>query len=269
MIEPQKKVELRKSARKRLNYTNLRHLSEGDVRLTVITDAMPPSLRIDYLSLGKRIPDDAEVSVEAYRGSTGEYERFDFGNATTFKSNPHFGPMRQFRRVDDPIGMTYRLKVTDELTGRLIAEIDRVKTIMAGADENPHEFIRVRYRPLGGELWRITVEEDGAFIEIEKSLPVEGIYLWDDPKFQCMIYPAALRLIAEKLMNEERYQDTEWGRKCMTFLRSLAPSFADIEKNSSPEELDQCIDQAARTFANRHNLVGRIKQTLSRELGGK
>lgn len=255
--------KLRTSAKVRLNYTNLRRLSDADVRLAVREEA-PPSVRLARLALGAKIPDEAEVSLEAYRGSTGEYERFDFGAASAFKANAEFGPSRQFRRVEDPAGLSYRVKVTDAKTGRLIAEIDRIKP-ETGELGDSKEFIKIRFRQLGGEVWRVSIEPQGAYIDIEKTLKDEGVYLHDDIGFQALAYPLALRAVAERLFEDGDMRQTEWGKKAVSFLTSLAPGLADLGKNPDRDQLDQHITQAVRTFANRHSILERAKRSFARE----
>src|SRR5260370_25221917 len=121
--------KFRAASRAKLNFTERRSLSESEIAISVDPALSPLQLRMNRLSLPDSTPDEAQVLVDAYRSSTGHYERVSFGRASAFKTGSGVGAAHPLQRIRDAQGLRFRVKVVEASQGRLIAEADGIRAI--------------------------------------------------------------------------------------------------------------------------------------------
>ena len=250
----------RRSSRARLNFTERMTLPDAAVAISVDPTALPLLVRINQLTLSDALPDSAQVSVEAYRSSTGHYERLSFGEAAPFKSGAGLGLARPLSRIETAEGLRFRLKIVEAGGGRLLAEADGLRAIEESDERAVDDLFPVVPKSLNGELWRVAFAPEGPELWVEKLLNQEGVFLWTLPAFQALALPTALRQVAERMLRNREAQD-DWHERWRIFLVSLHVAFAEAmepDEDGEPlsdDEIDQLTCALAEAFARKYDLV--------------
>jgi hypothetical protein len=263
----------RRSSRTKLNFTERKTLAQSGVIISVDPASKPLQVRINQLTLPDMVADDAQVSVEAYRSSTGHYERINFGDAAPFKTGAGVGAARPMLRIETAEGLRFRLKIVEAGSGRLIAEVDGLRAIEESDERAVDDLLPVIPKSLNGELWRVAFSPDGPELHVEKALNQEGVFLWTLSAFQALVLPAALKQVAEKLIRNRESQE-DWHERWRTFLIGLHVGFAEAsepgaeEETPSDDEIEALTAELAAAFARKFELV-RIGAAALREGGGE
>jgi len=247
----------RRASRAKLNFTDRHSLSESDIAISVDPAFSPLQLRVNQLGLPDSVPDNAQVLVEAYRSSTGHYERVSFGDASAFKTGSGLGAGRTLSRIRDAEGLRFRIKVVDGAQGRLIAEADGLRAIEESDERAVDDLFPVIPKSLNGELWKVAFSGEGPEIWVEKTLDQDGVFLWTLPAFQAIALPIALRLVAERIIRN-RDADESWYARWTVFLNNLSPGFGElIEGDDDPDNelIDGSLDEIASSFARKFELI--------------
>lgn len=261
----------RRSSRAKLNFTERKTLAQSGVVVSVDPANKPLQVRLNQLTLPDAIPDDAQVAVEAYRSSTGHYERVSFGDAAPFKTGAGAGAARPLSRIEAAEGLRFRLKIVEAGAGRLIAEADGLRAIEETDERAVDDLFPVIPKSLNGELWRVAFSPDGPELHVEKALDQEGVFLWTLPAFQALVLPAALKQVAERLIRNREAQE-DWHERWRTFLNGLHVGFAETSEPNeddeapSDDEIDALTAELAAAFARKFELV-RIGAAALREGG--
>lgn len=250
----------RRSSRAKLNFTERKTLPQSAVIISVDPGAKPLSVRINQLALPEAVPDSAQVSVEAYRSSTGHYERVNFGDAAPFKTGAAAGAARLLARIASAEGLRFRLKIVEAGGGRLIAEADGLRSIEESDERAVDDLFPVIPKTLNGELWRLAFSPEGPELWVEKSLDQDGVFLWTLPAFQALVLPAVLRQVAERVVrNRDAAED--WHERWRIFLNGFHAGFGDAVEPSedeappSDDEIDALTAELAAAFARKFELM--------------
>ena len=219
--------KFRRGSRAKLNFTERHALPKSEIAISVDPALSPLQLRVNQLGLPNSIPDDAQLIVEAYRSSTGHYERVSFGCAGAFKSGSGIGSGRPLQRIQSAEGLRFRVKVVDSSQGQLIAEADGLRAIEESDERAADDLFPVIPKTLNGELWKVAFGGDGPEIWVEKALDQNGVFLWTLPAFQALALPIALRQVAERIIRD-RDAVEPWYKRWTVFLNGLAPSFGEM-----------------------------------------
>lgn len=250
----------RRSSRAKLNFTERVTLPEAAVAISVDPTTRPLLVRINQLTLPDGVPDTAQVSVEAYRSSTGHYERVSFGEAAPFKTGVGLGLAKPLSRIANAEGLRFRLKVVEGGGGRLLVEVDGLRAIEESDERAVDDLFPVIPKSLNGELWRVAFEPEGPELWVEKSLNQDSIFLWTLPAFQALALPAALRQVAERMLRSRDAGD-EWHERWRIFLTGLHVGFAEAMEPSEEgeaigdDEIDQLTSGLAEAFARKYDLM--------------
>jgi len=198
-----------------------------------------------------KLDPSAQIVVEA---------RFkDFVQRFPWGTVAHPGPQGVPRIVDVPSDhrIFFRVKVVEPVSHRLLALARRLQPVGEDGDDGGRaELFRVRCVPLGQELWRVVIEEDGApLLELNADVP-DVRARFHEPSFLAAILPAAMRTVLLALRDDEEDQDDDpdsWSQRWFRFAGDLAgeerPSLVE------PEAIRNWIDRACSRFAERFGLV--------------
>lgn len=239
---------------RRLNYTSRKKLEKGDVQVLVRpTDSGEHLLDLRLSLAGYDLPADAKVVAEAYRRT--EWSRFSFG--TVGLTRPSGVPvLRGFTDVD---GLLFRVKVVSETDGRplLVAEADRLKPVSESAHAAARETILpvVRGDELEEELWILDFSTGepqlviNAAVEDWRGVPKL-------PFFRAAILPALLRIVLERILDDDVQDDEDretWQQNWLRFAESLPgteprPSLLDEKRKS------EWITDVVKAFARAHKV---------------
>lgn len=264
----------RNSSRSRLNFTERATLTQTAVSISVDPAVKPLTVRINQLDLPASIPDGAQVSVDAYRSSTGHFERLSFGEAKAFKSGAGAGASRPLLRIPTAESLRFRVKIAEAADGRLLAEVDQLRAAEESDERAIDDLFPLIPKALNGELWRVAYDADGPALWVEKALDEGGVFLWTSPAFQALALPAALRQVAERIIRN-RDRDEPWFEKWKTFLSQFHVGFSELasepddeEPPVSDEDIDNVLAELASAFARKFELV-KIGAAALKDGGGE
>src|SRR4051812_5348630 len=145
---------------RRLNYTNRKKINRDDVSIRLHRNGQElvfdADLRLADYKLDKITP-PPQVFVEAYRGASALWKRFDFGRYGTVQAPAD----RSLDEFGVPEGILFRVKVSaadDDALGRLLAEADAVRPRLPDElDAHGQPLIQhMAADDIGDELWRVT-----------------------------------------------------------------------------------------------------------------
>jgi hypothetical protein len=203
---------------------------------------------------GLDLPGNGEVVVEAYRQSL--HERYAFGTVGAVRANE-----RPILRELDPSNVSFRIKVIEPGTGRLLARGDRFGT--AEAEEGGRqELLKVVERDLGQEPWRTEIfdEDRKPILVLNNRIPDALSRIRTDPHLQAYILPAALRQVLMMLWLEMREEDeddeTHWATQWIRFAQNLTGS--EKPDWSEVAEVTRWIDDVCRQFSAKFFFMDRI-----------
>jgi len=243
-----------------LNFTGRKDikLKYVDIRIEQSDDLLTFSsnLQLDHY----KFPADARVYIEAYRGLSALWKRFDFGRVGLFEAPED----RSLNDFDHPEGILFRVKVSadGEHQGRLLGNADGIRPKRPGQDKQPGvPLIDVDSAPMKGALWCIR------YPEFDSDMPTlvmnEKIDDWNsrarDPLFRAVVLPEVMRQILTRILiidaeiSDEDEPDC-WQQKWLRFAESL-PNISDhpeplqaMEDLMDRVELSDWIEDAVNAF---------------------
>lgn len=180
---------------------------------------------------GLNLPPEGAVVVEAYRQSL--HERFDFGTVDDIAAKSP-----TVLRELEPDGLSFRVKVVEPGSGRLLARGDRFQP--QGADDTGrHELLKVVVRDIGPEPWKTEIHDTGLpVLVLNEHIPNVLSRIKTDRAFQALVLPAALRQVLLTLWvqkgDQEDNDDEDWITRWLNFAegitRSDRPDWSDEEE---------------------------------------
>lgn len=258
---------------RRFNYTGRQRIRREDAAIRIQQDSA--GLRFDadlrLASYGfDAIEPKPKVYVEAYRGASAQWKRFDFGFVDTCRA-PANCTLDEFGA---PEGILFRVKVTGrtgDAEGRLLAAADAIRPRLPN-EQDDHVQPLIQHVPaddIGDELWRVDFSGQLPLLKINSRVPggVEQFLL--DPTHRASITPAVMRLVLMRILLVEcdrgdDEDDQDWRVLWLRFASSLCLDAAP-EDNAEVAELDEWIDRAVEAFAAKAGLFRSLETIASSE----
>lgn len=255
---------------RRFNYTGRRKIFREDISIRILNQQNEISFTAELRLDAYEFPADARVHVEAYRGLSALWKRFDFGRVA-LRDPIQSLSLNEF---DHPEGILFRVKVSAEGVhkGRLLGEADGIRPVLPDqTDQQSDPLIEVDYGPLGGDLWRIS------FPDGDTAMPTlvinDRIEEWQlrarDPLFQGIVLPAVMREILMRILvidanagDEENPDD--WRQRWLKFSESLPdvlvhPSALEPGRDlTERSDLTDWINDAVSAFGKRSGLTDNL-----------
>ena len=238
---------------RRFNYTARQRIARADADI-VLHNERSDAARFDAnLRLGDYgFPPDARVFVEAYRQTT--LMRFDFGTVSA-PTPPQERVLVDFPTADEVL---FRVKVT-AASGRPGVLLGEAAQLRARQPEQQPDrrvpLLPVVPEDLGDEVWRI--DFDGR----TSLLVSRDLHDWKQTvgshTFRALVYPAALRMILERILLIENYtagdDPQDWRSQWLQFAAQLPGSRA-LAVPGAQDEYDEWIENAVSAFARQFQL---------------
>ena len=192
----------------------------------------------------------SRIVVEAYAKDLAE----QFAWGTVARPSPERSPSLSEL---PPARVSFRVKVVDPTSHRLLALARRLRPIGENDDNaGRHELFRVRAAPLGQELWRVVLDDDGApTLEVNK----DKSDVLREPHFCAAILPAAMRTALLHLRDDDQDQDDDpnsWSQRWLRFAAALAGG--ERPGADDPDEVRKWIDRACSRFAEHFGFMSAI-----------
>ena len=116
---------------RRINYTGRKKINRGDIEIRVHANANGLTFDAELSRLGEyKLDPQARVYVEAYRGASTMWDRWDFGRVGLLTPPPI--EQRTLDKFGGADGLLFRVKVSadGEALGKLLAEADAIRPLL-------------------------------------------------------------------------------------------------------------------------------------------
>jgi hypothetical protein len=258
---------------RRFNYTGRRRIRQEDVVISVQREAdRVCSFSAQLLLERYRFPSNALVFVEASRLAS--FMRFSWGLVRLI-SPPRDRILTEFGTAD---GVKFRVKVV-EATGdggetrpaRVLGLADNIRPRLEDAPTSPLSLIDVVPADLGDELWKVEFSaDDEPKLLVNSRLVASPTQLVRDDHFVSMALPQLLRTVLTQILMVERFDGTDdgsdWQGQWLQFAKTLpgmgsGPPTQEEDSDGTiqnVDELEEWIDQAARTFSRKFHIDRRF-----------
>lgn len=260
-----------------LNFTGRKKIFRDDIDLRLVSAGKELSFRAQLRLSSYKFPDDAHVYVEAYRGTSTLWKRFDFGRVATC-SAPEDCSLDEF---ETPDGIRFRIKVTagGENSGRLLGHADSVLPLLPDQEKRPPlPLIDVDRGPLKGAPWKVAFHENNCDLPtLVINDQIDDWHGWArNSQFRSLVMPAVMREILTRILTIEDEVDEEddsedWRKRWLEFAEQLphmGPPPGNLSQNDSDERLDEImdwIDDAVSAFGMRSGLTQQLIQQWNSE----
>lgn len=210
---------------------------------------------------GLHFPPEAELAVEAYRGTS--LMRFPFGTVGNAVS-PASTILAELPHGVIPL---FRVKIV--LDGRILAAADRIVPHLDARE--PKEsvcLLPVEFVDLGDLVWKLDLSDSQPILQVNST--IEGIRetVRVDNSFFSLVYPEIVRQILHHILIAENYGDEEcdpddWQSSWIRFAQEM-PGVSQLPaKNVLTSEQDKefWIDEVVRAFCRKWQIRNRFNGT--------
>ncbi len=249
---------------RRFNFTGRSKISQSDISIRLIRKESRLTFAADLHLEQYKLDSASRVFIEAYRGASTLWKRFEFGRVGLPKPESECW-LDEFGSAD---GILFRVKVTahEGELGRLIAAADKVRPLGDDDKQPGLPLISVEPADLGGAVWRIKFDEvDLPVLLVSEKFP-EKKYIANDPAFRGFVCPAAMReiltriLLIDQALGDEEDED-DWKNRWIRFAESIStecPGVLDRDGDPGVDEITEWIDAAVAAFCSNAALLDRL-----------
>lgn len=247
---------------RRFNYTGRQRVLREHVHIRVL-QADDGSLSfdgaIDLSAYGiEKQHAQSRVYIEAYRGATASWKRFDYGSVNAI-SPPADRSLNEFKV---PEGILFRVRVTTtdgDGVGRLVAEADGVRPQLPGDDPQAVQPLiqHMAADDIGEEVWRLDCSGEMPLLKINSRIGVGVDQFLMDPRHRAVFAPAVMRqiltwiLLIEKSHGDEE-DEMDWRQRWLRFATRMSGS--DPVSSETADDIritEDWINVAVEGFAKR------------------
>lgn len=265
---------------RRLNYTNRKKIRREDVSIQVRRDGVALSFDADLKLAGygfEREQPSPQVFLEAYRGASTVWKRFDFGRYETARPPED----RSLDEFGIPEGILFRVKISSTAPtnpGRLLGEADGIRPRLPDEQDGYRQPIieHVPADDIGEELWRLDFSGSRPIVKINNRLPIGVDQFLVDPVYRAVFAPAVMRQVLTRALILDRdsfdeEDDTSWQVRWMRFASSLpgvqrAPNAEEEDgRLANLAEIERWIDSAVEAFVAASGLFRSFGQVTGKE----
>lgn len=247
---------------RRFNYTDRHRILREHVSIRVLQEesgslSFDGAIDLSGYGIEKKYP-QSRVYVEAYRGATASWKRFDFGRIDAITA-PADRSLDGFRV---PEGILFRVRVTTmdgEGVGRLLAEADGVRPQLPGDDPQAVQPLiqHLSADDIGDEVWRLDFSGEMPLLKINSRIEVGVDQFLMDPRHRAVFAPAVMRQILTRIMLIERFtgdeeDEMDWRQRWLRFATRMSGS--DPVGSDTADDIqgtEDWINVAVEGFAKR------------------
>jgi hypothetical protein len=254
--------------KRRLNYTNRRHLTSEHVSIQLQEQGAGKPQRFAAqikIPAEWELKPEAKVYVEPYVGSTSM--RFCFGTVSGI-AHPADTSLTEI----DAGNALFRIKVVDESgeVGLLLASAEEVRP--RGDDGEESEGVRAFFplvmKDLGQAVWKVELTKaDRPRLVLNNQIPTLRETLLSDSLLQGAILPAAMEVVLRAIYASDEFSEAEWVDDWKTFIKELCGDEAlpEDEELDDPDLAQQIVSKAVADFVDLKRFAEMAKSEI---LGG-
>jgi len=172
----------------------------------------------------------------------------------------------ELSEIDRGGAVRFRLLVIDaDQSGRIIAAADGLRPARERNSPDRQSLLPLRETDLGDQLWKVDVDyRTGPTLLVNGTIPSLASRLREQPLFQGLILPHALRMILAELgRGQGDEEDDIWRKGWRSFLHGLdVPIEPDDPEDH--ESVEDWIDHAVDVFCALKNFARRAKLEASK-----
>jgi len=252
---------------RKFNYTGRKRIPRSRVSIVIIAqDKVPPSFEASLDLGGLKLPDSAEVFVEAYRRSF--FKRFAFGTVSRLVPPPD----RVLSELDSKAMVMFRVKVVDTKdTGRILAVAEKI--VPRREEDEPADkicILPVDFVDLGHLVWRLDLEGDWPILQLNRKIEDIREIARTDSFFLSLVYPEVVSQILHKIVVVEDHTDPtsdpeDWMSQWLKFTRSeLGVMNIPPSGESEPviQEKLKWVEDATEAFCSNNKMLDRFVQAV-------
>ncbi len=209
---------------------------------------------------GLDLPPFAAVEIEAYFRSSSM--RFPCGTVASIATPPTM----ELSEIDRGGAVRFRLLVIDaDQSGRIIAAADGLRPARERNSPDRQSLLPLRETDLGDQLWKVDVDyRTGPTLLVNGTIPGLASRLREQPLFQGLILPHALRMILAELGRGQGDEEEDiWRKDWRSFLHGLDVPIEPDDPND-PESIEDWIEHAVDVFSALKNFARRAKLEVSK-----
>lgn len=232
-----------------INHTGRRKIEVKELQINIQEQENGvPVFDVDFSLDRKKLPDDASIYIEAYQRNT--LQRFNFGTVGDIQKPEN----RELDLLDLTSPALFRIRIVDETEhlGRLIASAESLRPEGDNDEDQHSSLFTLRSTPLGQQTWRIEFNTGGKpQLCINSRIPDAIGQLKNNPQFQSLIFPAALRQVLMFLLWNEDEEEGGVAEQWMTFAEHIA---YERPEGNDPLQLTGWVDDVVERFSEAFDL---------------
>ncbi|EZP68019.1 hypothetical protein BV97_05660 [Novosphingobium resinovorum] len=253
----------RRRVKEIINSTGRLHIAERAVSLSLGGD--PAVVRVLRLDLPVPAQEDeafetADVWMEASQARTASFDRWAIGTTKSVRAKGG-SSQHLLKNFSDPTDALFTVKVV-AADGLILASSDEIRPDDRRSGER-EALLQVRSRNLGELTWAVDIAPDGqTSLVVNSRIPAAETWIESDPVASALVLPAALRIVLTKLLSDDSFRESDWGRAWSEWAASVSP--VEPPTAEDIEEHEAWIEQTLREFAQNHRLASRVVSAMER-----
>lgn len=252
---------------RKFNYTGRRKLNRQRIDISVVDDRPYKSFTATLNLEGLGLSDDAKVYVEPYYKSS--FMRFSFGTV----ANQQLPENTILSDIPATSIIRFRIKVVDETKrlGRIIRVADKIKPKNPEADSgNRMSILHIDWdKDLDQQIFRVAFpDNDYPRLEINKKIENAKELVKTDQIFRSLVFPVAVRLVAEKIANTRNdfeEGDSSWQSTWLKFIKEILHVSIDVEfEDDNDDEINHWVEEVVSAFCRKNKFRKSFEQALNK-----
>jgi hypothetical protein len=249
------------NAKRRINSTGRKKIrrEEIDIRLLEAKSGEPLRAKATLALDSYKFPPESLVSIEAYHRSSGM--RFDCGSVGALQ----IPPLLVLDQVDRSGSVLFRVKVIDAGAdiGKILGVAERVQPVSEECSDGKKSLFPVVYRDLGQQVWKVEINDgDRPKLILNCGIPGISDKLRSDTLLQAFLFPAALRIVLERLVTEPDDDDDDepgWKIEWLEFCKDGLGIRDDPTILEATDKLDW-VERAVSGFCGIYHFMENIRK---------
>lgn len=250
---------------RKFNYTGRKKLSKQRVEIIIIEERPHKSFSAKIDLKGLVVADAAKIYIEPYYRSS--FMRFDFGTV----SEPKMPISTALTDIPSSSAIRFRVKIVDETQahGRILYFADKIEAAGPNKEDNRFSLLHIDWdKELDQQIFRLTFpENDFPRLELNKLIGNAKELVASDAIFRALVFPVAVRLVAEKIArdwNEIDKEDRSWQSMWLKFIREiLHVSTVPVieEEGDNEDEITFWVEEVVEAFCRKNKVRTKFEQS--------
>jgi hypothetical protein len=233
---------------RKFNYTDRSKIRREDVRISTSVVGQSMSFSANFAPDALNFPKGASIYIEPYYRTN--YLRFQFGSVGNINTPPNTD-ITELRDLSEAI--YFRIKVVNS-EGLLLGFADKLPLTDDNQASQKSSILYVNpVKMETDEIWRVSFDSESSgmpVLEVNNKLEDIKELSKTDPNFVALVFPAAIRLVLERIVSEKYLDGDEgtWYSKWLLFSQTTLGVSERPGNNANEEDKKDWIDNCVRAF---------------------